>query len=1090
MFAFPQQSTSSSRPRPLPWFQIKLLALGAAVLIALGGLWWVTLERVAHEAEEATSAELQRNDRLALAHEEQTRLVLRLLDESMRALMADPARIDALLSGKQNLPGHLLLRGIRLGLANAQGQQVGDSVGLPPEWTRELVRHHREAPAGTAFVQTPVELPGGQSWTTTLSRPLYDRLGLLQGVIFVRLDPQVFLDFFQKAQLGPTDVVLLLGDDGRARARRAGAALSYGDDHSTSPLVSEAQHQPNGSFISLSPVDGTRRFYSFRKLPDYGLTAAVGTSYDAVMAPVSERSRRYYAIATLGSLLIVASALALGQSLARHERAAARLQASEQRFRALTHMAADWYWETDAQHRFTDVVKAPRYQYGAIDYALGMCRWELPGVDGDPALWVRHREDLERHVRFIDFEMRRADPDGRERVALISGEPVFDDQGVFQGYRGVGHDVTAQREAQDARRATEERLAGIIESAMDAIITVDAQQRIVVFNAAAAEMFRCAPEQALGQPLEILLPARFRAAHPGQMRGFARHHASPRAMGRGTHIWALRANGEEFPADASISHIEVNGMPLYSVVMRDITARLAAERSLRASEESYRLLFENNLDGLLLGDESGAVRRVNPAACRLLGHSDQEVLGRGLSLLEGPGNPLARSLAQCTRSGHARGEFAVVRPDGTTVQLEVAFAAFREGDGARRISVLLHDVTERQLALERQAQLATQLRQSQKMEALGSIAGGIAHDFNNVIAAILGNARLAQVNLGCAESAGKYLNEISAAGYRARELVKRILTFSRKQPAVFVRQPLGPVVREAVALLRATLPSGVSITLQGDEADLAVRADATQLHQVVMNLGTNAWQALGQRTGRIDVRLEFLPASGMVRLSVQDDGRGMDAATQARIFEPFFTTKPEGEGTGLGLAVVQDIVEAHEGFITVSSEPGRGARFDVLLPLAEDQPAHPVTSEPPQEVVADAPVALPPTAGRGRHVVYVDDYAAMVAMISAVLQAQGYRVSGFDDSTQALEFIRSHAADVDLLVTDYNMPGMSGLDLSRAARALRPDLPIVVASGYLSGDLREGAQAAGVNFLFDKPAGIDELCRRIEALLETQAQRA
>jgi CheY-like chemotaxis protein len=325
------------------------------------------------------------------------------------------------------------------------------------------------------------------------------------------------------------------------------------------------------------------------------------------------------------------------------------------------------------------------------------------------------------------------------------------------------------------------------------------------------------------------------------------------------------------------------------------------------------------------------------------------------------------------------------------------------------------------------------------------------------------------------------------------------MTFSRKQPAVFVRQPLGPVVREAVALLRATLPSGVSITLRGDDTPADVLADATQVHQVVMNLGTNAWQAMGQRTGRIDVTLE--PVDGeRIRLSVQDNGSGMDAATQARIFEPFFTTKPDGEGTGLGLSVVQRIVNAHQGEISVTSQPGMGCRFDIVLPLAQEAAEGQAQAAPPPaqgELPADAlpmpellppPPAIPePAPGNGdasrRHIVYVDDYEAMVAMVMAVLEAHGFRVSGFDSSPRALDFLRRHAHEVDMLITDFNMPEMSGLDLAREVKAVRPAMPVMVASGHLSADLRAGAAQAGVDCLFDKPAGIDEMCRRIDELL-------
>lgn len=945
----PDSFQSRLRFRVLP----KLVGLAAAALLGVGALWWFTLERIAYEAAETHRDAVERNDRLVLAHEQQVRLVLRGLDEPLLTLSEDPDLVEALLAGRAEVPRHLRSRGLGLGVADLKGQVRGNGPSLPAGWVARLIDHHRSSGTWHAYMAVPARGPEG-AWITTLSRPLLDINNRLQGVIFIRLDPQGLLDFFQQTDLEARDVIVLAGDDGLSRARRAGNVYNFGDVPVNTTLIQEAARAASGHFISLSPVDGSPRFYSFRRLPDYGLVAAMGASYDGVMAPALERAHRYRISAAVGSVALLLGALALGLALARNDRAANRLRESEQ------------------------------------------------------------------------------------------------------------------------------RLAAIIESAMDAIITVDADQRIVVFNAAAAGMFRCEPQAALGQPLALFMPARFRDAHAGHMRNFAQTQSTPRSMGRGNHIWALRADGQEFPADASISYIEIDGMPLYSVVLRDITARLVSEAALRDSEESYRLLFANNIDGLLLGDRVGAVSRANPAAAQLLDLPAQEIISRGLEVLRGEGNPLDWALSECQHSGQARGQFTVRRVDGRLTHLEATFAAYVDSGGQMKSSVLLHDVTERVEAQAAQEALTNQLRQSQKMEALGSIAGGIAHDFNNVIAAVLGNARLAKDHLADTPQASHYIQEIASAGYQARELVKRIMAFSRKQPAVFTRQPLGTVVREAVGLLRATLPSGVSISLRGDEQPFEVMADATQLHQVVMNLGTNAWQAMGQRTGRIEVTIRQVLGAPWVRLSFQDNGSGMDAATQARIFEPFFTTKPDGEGTGLGLSVVQGIVQAHGGEISVASAPGQGCRFDILLPLAVAAgAAPPARSETPAASVD----ATSPARGADHHVVYVDDYEAMVAMVGAVLEGQGYRVRGFDSSTDALAYLREHAHEVDLLITDYNMPEMSGLDLTRAARALRPSLPVIVASGHISADLRAGAAAADVDCLFDKPSGIDELCQRVQEVL-------
>jgi len=619
------------------------------------------------------------------------------------------------------------------------------------------------------------------------------------------------------------------------------------------------------------------------------------------------------------------------------------------RFGAITRLSAGWYWETDTIHRLVHVVAAPLGDRHASEEAMGLTRWDQPGADGDARHWAAHRATLAKREPFQDFAIRQADPRGRMRHLLLSGEPVFGPGGKFQGYRGVGHDVTAHREAEQALNASESQLAAIIDAAMDAIITVDSYHNIVVFNEFAAGMFGCRRTDALSSPLVRFLPecvpAIAAAGPPGP------GEPATRAV-RARALTALRSNGAAFPVEASISHIQVTGRDMYLLILRDMSTRLAADKERTALE--------------------------------------------------------------------------------------------------------------------------AQLRESQKMEALGTMAGGIAHDFNNIVAAILGNAALARERHGDAAAVHACIDEITKAGLRARDIVQRILSFSRRQPAVFTCQALQPVVEETVQLLRATLPPSLRITHRAPKEPLRVKADASQISQVIMNLGTNAWQALGSQPGHIRILLDR--QGSQARLQVCDDGCGMDPGTVQRIFEPFFTTKPKGEGTGLGLPVVHGIVRAHGGRIDVYSAPGQGSTFEIFLPLAEDREA-----AGPAVTTADGGATH--TRGAGQHVVYLDDYPAMVLMVRATLQARGYRVTGFEDAGAALAFIRANARDIDLVVSDYNMPEHSGLEVAREIRRLRPDLPVILASGYLTDELRESAAQAGVRGLFDKPRGIDDMCAMIATML-------
>jgi CheY-like chemotaxis protein len=379
------------------------------------------------------------------------------------------------------------------------------------------------------------------------------------------------------------------------------------------------------------------------------------------------------------------------------------------------------------------------------------------------------------------------------------------------------------------------------------------------------------------------------------------------------------------------------------------------------------------------------------------------------------------------------------------------------------------------------------------MEALGTLAGGIAHDFNNILGAIIGNVELARQDVGATHPAMQSLDEIRKASHRAKDLVQRILTFAsqHQEPQSVIR--LRPVVEEAVTFLRATLPAGVEVAATFDPDAPTVLADSTQIHQVLINLCTNAWQAMNGHAGRIDIRLDSITLDAeaaradanlqpghFARLCVTDTGTGMDAATLERIFEPFFTTKPVGQGTGLGLSVVHGIVKAHDGAITVTSQPGEGTTFSLYFAAAEA----PERRAAPEDVT---PTLLP--APGGHNVLYLDDEESLVFLVTRMLERLGYRVSGYTRAEEALAAVRADPGQFDLVVTDLNMPGMSGLDVARELARLRPDLPVVLASGYITEELRAQAPQAGVRQLIYKPSTVEELCAAVQRLAGAPKRR-
>ena len=538
---------------------------------------------------------------------------------------------------------------------------------------------------------------------------------------------------------------------------------------------------------------------------------------------------------------------------------------------------------------------------------------------------------------------------------------------------------------------------------------------------------------------------------------------------------------------ALLTWLLVTGRDRANLVARHMT------RQLRDSSERYRRIVETADEGIWLVDALGLTTFVNPKLQQLLGYSGSDMLGRRWTdFMDDAGHagfadavhdPLPQRRAQ-----HLGVRFRC--QDGGDLWASLSTSPILDANGQYAGALaMVTDVSEHKRSELNRAQLESQLRQSQKMEAIGTMAGGIAHDFNNILAAILGNLALVRQDLGVGHPSAARLTQIGQAAARGRSVVQQIAAFSRQQPQQRAIQPLQPVLDEAARLLRSTLPAGVDLALHLPEAPLWVNADATQLQQVLLNLCTNAWHAMNGGIGHIRVDLDAVQldsasaaALGLdtpgkfVHLTVSDDGCGMDEATRLRIFEPFFTTKPVGKGTGLGLSVVHGIVAAHGGVITVRSQPGQGSSFGLYLPLA------PALAQPVAPADGEAATSGAPR-GRGQHVLYVDDDPVMGVLVQTLLERAGYRVSCTDDPRAGLDLACASDDPVDLLVTDYNMPELSGLDLVRALQPRRPDLPVVLTSGYVSDAMRLDAQLAGVRFLMQKEYTLEQLSLMVHQAL-------
>jgi signal transduction histidine kinase/ActR/RegA family two-component response regulator len=568
------------------------------------------------------------------------------------------------------------------------------------------------------------------------------------------------------------------------------------------------------------------------------------------------------------------------------------------------------------------------------------------------------------------------------------------------------------------------------------------------------------------------------------------------------------ASGKVLLTSRTVSRALGDGAGLLVIQAEPLGSGRRNEDEFASTASLLRATLEATTDGVLLIDRTGRIANMNRRFALVWGVPDALLVAHDDDAIFAF---MAGQLADHDASPWRLADFAPDSDEETFDVLCLTDRRFIEWKSmpARHGSRILGrvffftDVTERRQSDAARTALEAQLRESQKMDAIGKLAGGIAHDFNNILATILGNTELARQDMGANPQALRSLAEIHKAASRARDLVQQILSFSRRQPTERIPLALAPVIEESARLLRATVPARLALEVRCAKDVPAVLADATQIKQVLINLVTNAMQAMHGRPGSILIGLDTVlfdaaladaipalqallakHAGRMVRLTVSDNGPGMDAATQERIFEPFYTTKPVGEGTGLGLSVVHGIVTAHEGAIMVQSQPDKGSIFTIYLPVAETEVSVGVAG-----LSVGSPPATPP-GNSGQRILYLDDDESLVLLVKRLLERQGVHVRGFSNQDDALDALRADPTRFDLVVTDYNMPGLSGLDVAREVRTIRDDLPVAVASGFIDEELQAQAGRSGVRELIFKADAAEDLCQALVRLLRTIKQES
>jgi len=678
------------------------------------------------------------------------------------------------------------------------------------------------------------------------------------------------------------------------------------------------------------------------------------------------------------------------------------------------------------------------------------------------------------------------------------GSPAFSAPQMVRDLRKYQAELEIQNQAlrysQAAAEGASERFLTLFSSVPLALMVVDENSLVLESNAMALRLFR--PLE-YDPPLNFLLP--FVSEGHATRVADAFVTAAEQATCETSEVVFCCGSGGIFTGDLHIARIEnlQDELAHFICAIIDQGPLLTERRALRESAAALRdrneelqlsknrlaAIINASLDAIICVDRDQRITIFNPTAADLFECPSAQALGSEL----GRFLPAAVDfLSDNHLTTHAQlGEITGLTADGKLVAIEVSMSFEHHPDGDTT-TVFARDLSARKKIEAHRNTLESQLRESHKMQAVGTMAGGIAHDFNNIIGAILGNVALAQQDAGQDSPALISLAEIDKAGRRARDLVRQILAFSRNESPARVALQLADVVHETVRLLKVTLPPTVEMVVHISEKTPAVLADATQVEQALLNLCTNAIQALGSQRGTVSIELTHTLGKhtdsdvdrgvtrGLhVQLSVRDTGSGMDAPTIERVFEPFFTTKPVGQGTGLGLAVVHGIMRTHEGTVDVQSTPGLGSMFTLNFPHA-DHDAVPAAAEIRQASVVQ---------GHGQRVMYVDDDEALVFLVDRALSRKGFAVSTFTDPHEAAAVLRERPLDFDLLVTDYNMPGYCGVDLLREARQIRPDLPVALASGYVTAEIEQSALAEGARALIHKPNDVDELCDTVLRLL-------
>lgn len=650
-------------------------------------------------------------------------------------------------------------------------------------------------------------------------------------------------------------------------------------------------------------------------------------------------------------------------------------------------------------------------------------------------------------------------------------------------------DITARKQAEEALKESQQQFSDIINFLPDATFVIDKEGKVIAWNRAMEEMTGIKAADMVGRgnyeyalvfygerrPILIDLVLQPREDIEERYTRTDRQHMFLEAE---AYIPSLRGKEVYLFGKASILRDSKGNIVGAIESIRDVTVAKQAQEALKYSEERFSKAFHMSPAPTLISTiEEGRYIDVNDSFLRMLGYIREEIIGHTtVELSLWPDADNRRYIVKKLRKqGFLREEMLYLQTKRGEIRNVRVSSEIIALNGKELVLSIFYDITD-------QEKLEARLRQAQKMEAIGTLAGGIAHDFNNILGAVMGYTEMALGVPAVDDRLRRYLMQIFKASERARDLVKQILAFSRKGEEMLVPLRVSPIITEVLKLLRASLPSSIEICQEIQSDQDTVLADSTQIHQILMNLCTNAAYAMPGKKGEIKVTLvsediKSGDSSGLspgmyLKMMVSDTGIGMDSTTKGRIFDPFFTTKSPGEGTGLGLSVVYGIVKSYGGTITVQSELGQGTAFCVYFPLF-------MRAEINKEAKPEESVS-----GGKERILFVDDEEMLVELGKSLLSSLGYEVVGMSSSLAALELFSDHPEQFDLVITDMTMPNMTGIELAQKLLRLKPEMPVILCTGFSEAVTPESVKSSGVKDLIMKPFKRHQIAESVRRVLD------